>query len=90
VAVGVPVPAAVSLIYGAAVSLGVLGLVVSRVGRAPAYWLAGLVGALAIFLGVLLARVPVYDDAVARRLSGRPLRAVDDVGDASTGAEQAS
>jgi len=90
VAVGIPVPAAVSLIYGAAASLAVVALVVSRIGRAPAYWLAGLVGALALFLGVLLARVPVYDDAVTRRLSGRPLRTVGDVPDSSAGAEEAS
>ncbi|MGQ0805916.1 MAG: MraY family glycosyltransferase [Actinomycetota bacterium] len=77
VAVGVPVPAAVSVIYGAAISLAVIALVVSRIERAPAYWLAGMVGALGIFLGVLLARVRVYDDAVTRRLSGRGLASVE-------------
>jgi UDP-GlcNAc:undecaprenyl-phosphate GlcNAc-1-phosphate transferase len=65
VAIGVPVPAAVALIYVAAATLGGLGLVVSRIDRPNAYILAGIVGALAIFLGVLLARVPVYREAEA-------------------------
>jgi UDP-GlcNAc:undecaprenyl-phosphate GlcNAc-1-phosphate transferase len=77
VAVGIPVPAAVAVIYGAAVSLGVLGFVVSRVPREPAYLLAGLVGALALFLGALLARVPIYDDAATRTLTGRRLLALE-------------
>ena len=66
VAIGIPVRAAVSLTYGAAVSLGVIALVVSRIEPAPAYLLVGLVGALAIFVGVLLARIPVYDIEAAR------------------------
>ncbi len=58
--IGIPVRAAVSLLYGAAVGLGVLGLVVSRIDQASAYMLAGLVVGAALFLAVLLARVPVY------------------------------
>jgi UDP-GlcNAc:undecaprenyl-phosphate GlcNAc-1-phosphate transferase len=81
VAVGIPVPVAVSLIYVAAVSVGVVGFVVSRADRAPAYWLAGLACALAVFLGVLLARVPVYEVEAARsRWRSRRRRAgADDV-----------
>jgi UDP-GlcNAc:undecaprenyl-phosphate/decaprenyl-phosphate GlcNAc-1-phosphate transferase len=75
VAIGVPVPVAVSLIYVAAVSVGIVGFVVSRIERAPAYWLAGLIGALALFLGVLLARVPVYEVEAARSRWRRRLAA---------------
>jgi UDP-GlcNAc:undecaprenyl-phosphate/decaprenyl-phosphate GlcNAc-1-phosphate transferase len=75
VAIGVPVPVAVSLIYVAAVSVGVVGFVVSRIERAPAYWLAGLFGTLALFLGVLLARVPVYEVEAARSRWRRRLAA---------------
>jgi UDP-GlcNAc:undecaprenyl-phosphate/decaprenyl-phosphate GlcNAc-1-phosphate transferase len=66
VAVGIPVPAAVALTYVAAASLGGLGLVVSRIDRASAYLLAGIVLTIGVFLGVLLARVPVYSEAVIR------------------------
>jgi UDP-GlcNAc:undecaprenyl-phosphate/decaprenyl-phosphate GlcNAc-1-phosphate transferase len=67
VALGVPVPAAVALIYVAAAALGGVGLVVSRVDRPNAYILAGIVAALALFLGSLLARVPVYGDQTRAR-----------------------
>lgn len=84
VALGVPVPAAVALIYGAAVSLSVLGLVVSWAGRGPAYLLAGLVAALGVFFGVLLARVPVYEIGAARaRWRRRLIGATDDPGEAA-------
>jgi UDP-GlcNAc:undecaprenyl-phosphate/decaprenyl-phosphate GlcNAc-1-phosphate transferase len=58
--IGLPVPVAVTLIYGAAVSLGVIALVVSRVDRISAYLLASLILVGEAFLGFLLARVPVY------------------------------
>jgi UDP-GlcNAc:undecaprenyl-phosphate/decaprenyl-phosphate GlcNAc-1-phosphate transferase len=73
VAVGVPVPAAVALIYVAAVTLGGVGLVVSRIDRPNAYILAGIAAALCLFLGALLARVPVYGDQTrARRVQAVP------------------
>jgi UDP-GlcNAc:undecaprenyl-phosphate GlcNAc-1-phosphate transferase len=78
VAIGVPVPIAVSLIYVAAVSLGIVGLVVSEIQRAPAYWLGGLIAALALFLGVLLARIPVYEVEAARSRWRRLARARDE------------
>jgi UDP-GlcNAc:undecaprenyl-phosphate GlcNAc-1-phosphate transferase len=64
VAIGVPVPAAVAIIYVAAATLGALGLVVSGINPTNAYILAGVVVALAVFFGALLARVPVYGDRV--------------------------
>jgi len=57
----------VALIYVAAAALGGVGLVVSRVDRPNAYILAGIVAALALFLGSLLARVPVYGDQTRAR-----------------------
>ncbi len=67
VKVGLPVPTAVALIYGAAASLGVVALVVSRVDRVSAFVLAGLVVAIAAVVGGALARVPVYETAAASR-----------------------
>jgi len=64
VAIGVPVPAAVAIIYVAAATLGGLGLVVSRIDRPNAYILAGIAGALGLFFGALLARVPVYGERI--------------------------
>lgn len=61
VRVGLPIRAAVGSIYVAAASLGVVGLVVSRVDRLSAYLLAGLVAAIALLVAVVLSRVPVYE-----------------------------
>lgn len=58
--VGIPVRGAVIVIYGMAVSTGLIALVISRIDRVSAYLLAGLVLAGAILLGILLSRVPVY------------------------------
>lgn len=66
--VGIPVRGAVSLIYGAAVALGWLALVVSRMDRVTAYLLMGLVVAVALFLGTMLAAVPVYETSRRRHL----------------------
>jgi hypothetical protein len=60
------VPAAVALIYIAAATLGGIGLAVSRMDRPIAYIVAGIVAALGLFFGVLLARVPVYDERFVR------------------------
>jgi UDP-GlcNAc:undecaprenyl-phosphate/decaprenyl-phosphate GlcNAc-1-phosphate transferase len=62
VAIGVPVPVAVALIYVAAAALGGLALGVSRIDRPNAYILAGIVAGFGLLFGALLARVPVYDD----------------------------
>ena len=67
---GLPVRGAVGAIYVAAASLGVLGLVVSRVGHTSAYVLTGLVFAVGAVVGFALGRVPVYDEP-ARPATGR-------------------
>jgi len=66
VLLGIPVPAAVSLIYGAAVALGWLGVVMARVDRVTSFVLMGLVASVAAFLGVLLGMVPVYETSRRR------------------------
>ena len=66
--VGIPVPAAVSLIYAGAVILGWLGVIMARVDRNTGFLLMGLVLSLALFLGALLAMVPVYETSRRRRL----------------------
>lgn len=58
--VGIPVPAAVGLIYMAALGLGWLAVCVSRIDVTTAYMLVGFVVVASVFLGVLLGRVPVY------------------------------
>jgi UDP-GlcNAc:undecaprenyl-phosphate GlcNAc-1-phosphate transferase len=70
VRLGFPVRRAVGTIYAAAAIAGIVGLVVSRVDRTPAYALAALVAVAAVIAGVVLARVPVYDDE--RRPDSRP------------------
>lgn len=74
VAVGIPVPVAVSLIYGAAVALGWVGLITSRVDRPTGLMILGLVVAVAGFVGTLLALVPVYEES---RRAGYVIREAD-------------
>ena len=57
---GLPVRAAVGLLYWAAACLGWLGLVISRANVEVGWMLLGFVMALAVFFGVLLWRIPVY------------------------------
>lgn len=66
--VGIPVPATVALIYAGAISVGWLGLVLSRVDQVTGYVLAGWVVCVAAFLGGLLGRTPVYESSKRRRL----------------------
>jgi UDP-GlcNAc:undecaprenyl-phosphate GlcNAc-1-phosphate transferase len=66
--VGIPVPVSVSLIYTGAVALAWLGVVMARIDRATSFILAGLVVVIALFLGVLLSLVPVYETSHRRRL----------------------
>jgi len=61
VRVGLPVPIAVGLIYVGGASVGAVAFVVARVDLTSAWILALLVGVLLAALGVLLARVPVYE-----------------------------
>jgi UDP-GlcNAc:undecaprenyl-phosphate GlcNAc-1-phosphate transferase len=65
--VGIPVPAAVSLIYGVAAALGWLAIVMVRVDRPTSFILMGLVVGVALFVGVLLGMVPVYETSRRRR-----------------------
>ena len=62
VRVGLPIWAAVGLLYFAGLCLGWLGLVISRSTPEIGWMLLGFVGAVGIFLGALLWRVPVYDE----------------------------
>lgn len=62
VRLGIPIRMAVGSIYVAAASLGVVGLVISRIDRTSAYLLAALVFALGVLGAVLLGRVPLVDD----------------------------
>jgi UDP-GlcNAc:undecaprenyl-phosphate GlcNAc-1-phosphate transferase len=66
--IGIPVPAAVTLIYVIAGSLGCLAIVLSRVDRSTGLILLGWVVALALLLGVLVSLVPVYESSRRRHL----------------------
>ena len=68
VLVGIPVPAAVALIYGAAVAFGWAALLMSRLDTGSAVLLMGLVVTATLFFGVLLGRVPVYASSRRRHL----------------------
>ncbi len=60
---GLPVPAAVALIYTVGICLGMVALVVSRIDRVSAYILCAAVAILAVLAGVLLSLVPSDDQA---------------------------
>jgi UDP-GlcNAc:undecaprenyl-phosphate GlcNAc-1-phosphate transferase len=68
VTVGIPVPAAVALIYLAAASLGWLAVVMARSDLTTGLVMAAWVAAFAAVLGFLLTRVPVYDNCRHRHL----------------------
>jgi UDP-GlcNAc:undecaprenyl-phosphate GlcNAc-1-phosphate transferase len=68
---GIPVPVAVGLIYGAAAAVGMFGLILSRVDRVSGFLLMGVLLAGAVFLGVLLGAVPVYETSRRRHLAMR-------------------
>jgi UDP-GlcNAc:undecaprenyl-phosphate/decaprenyl-phosphate GlcNAc-1-phosphate transferase len=76
--VGVPVPAAVGLIYGGAVSLGCLAFVMANVDRRTGFLLMGWVVSVAAFLGVLASLVPVYETSRRRHLMIQEVNARDD------------
>ncbi len=61
VRLGLPVPAAVALMYAVGVCLGLVALVVSRIDRGSAYLLVTAVGIMAVLSGLLLAIVPHVD-----------------------------
>ena len=66
--VGLPVPYAVALIYGAALGHGWLAVVMSRVDVGTGFILMGFVIAADVFLGVILAQAPVYATSRRRHL----------------------
>lgn len=66
VKVGLPVPIAVSVLYAAAASVGVVAFVISESNKTAAWTLAGLVAALLLGLGVLAYNVPVYENSDRR------------------------
>lgn len=66
--VGIPVRGAVALIYGGGISLGWLAVVVARVDVLTAWVVAGFVVAVAVFAGVMLSLVPVYESSRRRRM----------------------
>jgi UDP-GlcNAc:undecaprenyl-phosphate/decaprenyl-phosphate GlcNAc-1-phosphate transferase len=64
--VGLPVPAAVALIYALTMATGWLGVIMSQVSRGTSFLLAGWVVAVGLFLGFLLGTVPVYETSRRR------------------------
>ena len=69
VKVGLPVPVAVTVLYFAAASVGVLAFVIARVDLVAAWTLAGLVAVALIGLGILAYNVPVYAKSKQRLFS---------------------
>lgn len=63
VRIGLPVRAAVGLLYWAGLCLGYIGLVISRANPQVGLMLLGLVLALGVFFGALIWRLPAYEDA---------------------------
>ncbi|HEV2124109.1 MAG TPA: MraY family glycosyltransferase [Chloroflexota bacterium] len=83
--VGIPVPVAVALIHGAAIAHGWIALVMSRVDTTTGFILLALVVAIDVFIGVLLANVPVYETSRQRRLMIQEVQQHEPEPDASSG-----
>lgn len=66
VKIGLPIPIAVTVLYVAASSVGVIAFVIARSDRTAAWVLAGLIATLLICLGVLAYNVPVYENSKQR------------------------
>jgi UDP-GlcNAc:undecaprenyl-phosphate GlcNAc-1-phosphate transferase len=64
--VGLPVPSAVIVIYAFTMATGWLGVIMSQVTRGTSFLLAGWVGSIAVFLGIMLGMVPVYETSRRR------------------------
>ena len=65
--IGLPVPVSVGLLYGVAVALGWMAIIVSRVDRTSAMLLVGFVLLVGVALLALLYSVPVYENSRVRR-----------------------
>ena len=74
---GLPVPTTVILIYGFTMATGWLGVIMSRLSRGTSFLLAGWVAAIALFTGVLLGMVPVYETSRRRRYMLQEVRAYE-------------
>jgi UDP-GlcNAc:undecaprenyl-phosphate GlcNAc-1-phosphate transferase len=61
---GIPVRGAVIIIYAVGIALGGLALITRTVDRSAAFMLVGLVIAVAVVFGALLARIPVRQNPV--------------------------
>lgn len=72
--VGIPVPAAVTLIYIVSASLGCMSYVLSKVDEGTALVLLGWIACLGVLLGVLLSRVPVYETSRRKHLMLQEVR----------------
>lgn len=66
--VGISVRSAVALVYAAGIGLGWLAIVMSRLDAATGFILMGFVVAVAIFAGLMLGLVPVYEHSRRRRM----------------------
>lgn len=66
--VGIPVPVAVGLVYGAALAHGWLALAIARVDTATGLILGAFILAADVTVGVLMSRIPVYDTSRRRHL----------------------
>ena len=77
VAIGVPVRAAVSLIYAGAIGCGWLALVLARLDQLGALFLVGFLATVALVCGGLLALVPVYVTSTRRAMALQPVISVE-------------
>ena len=66
--VGIPVRSAVALVYAAGIAFGWLAVIMSRVDLVTGSILMGFVIAVALFAGVMLGLIPVYEQSRRRRM----------------------
>ena len=72
--VGIPVPVTVCLLYGTAIALGWLALLLARLDTVSGLLLVGFVLSVGLFLLGLLSAVPVYDNSRQRTAMLRVVR----------------
>lgn len=66
--VGIPVRSAVALVYAAGIALGWLAIIMSRLDLITGSILIAFVIAVALFAGVMLGLIPVYEQSRRRRM----------------------
>ena len=69
VKVGLPVPVAVGVVYGAGIGVGWIAIVVNEVDTLASVLLAAFVAAYMVIAGLLLSFVPVYETSRSRHFS---------------------